>query len=56
MKKGANDNNYIISINCKNAIFNFPSSDNMNIYYTEQDYQINLKNFEFNLKFHQNTT
>ena len=31
---------------------NFPSSDEMKMFYTENDFQADLENFEFNLKFH----
>ena len=29
-----------------------PNSDEMKVVYTEQDFQVDLENFEFNLKFH----
>ena len=36
--------------------FQFPSSDEMKIFYTEHDFQVDLENLEFNLFSGENTT
>ena len=49
--------NYI-SFECTFKFFNwscyfqFPSSDEMKMFYTEHNLQVDLENFELNLKFH----
>ena len=37
--------------NCS-RLFQLPSSDEIKMFYTEHDFQVDLENFEFNLKFH----
>ena len=48
----------ILSFECIFNFFNWsrlvelPSSDEMKMFYTEHDFQVDLENFEFKLKFH----
>ena len=37
--------------NCS-LLVEFPNSEEMKIFYTKHDFQVDLENFKFNLKFH----
>ena len=47
-----------ISLECNFKFFNcsllveLPSSEEMEMFYQKHDFQVDLENFEFNLKFH----
>ena len=55
MKLVRNVSNYVIQMhfkffNCSNLV-ELPSSDEMKMFYTEHNFQVDLENFEFNLYF-----